>query len=515
MTDAELFAALQQQKALIVHCSRTGKGDEAIGGLFYPDDLKRAIEICSAGTELCCSVIWPTHVETFGPIGIVLRPRSIASVTSICFDDAGSHVDPGTGRRVGFGVRFSSQAVRDTFANATGYNEWNVAHADTIGLFVHPSDPWDVARPMKLSHVPGFDPSLGDGAIVGAVTITLPEIMAAFPGLPIYSLFGGEIVKVEPWDQGARCHAIDPAEFYRRGIVSTKVSQEAANVMAAAQPAIDVWDARTFDSELLAQLEADADLIRAYFQTDHQIFLSHDLGRGPEQSILRPENPHASDFYELLDAIGLQMGTRTIRTFHYTHLTKDEIASLLRSGIHVSTPETLRRRLEAVVVSGELARDVADRLFAESPFHSDQLHARSGKFWLTSHPVAVDDSGVMPLLERWGGEVASMWVRDLALSALLLKLGRARIIEVAVPLGATKHSYDAAKAVVATFARSRGAIPSKFAFDLYVETALPATAVLAVHTKGDAAFESMGRDYPEGFIDVDVGRWKELTGDED
>jgi hypothetical protein len=288
----------------------------------------------------------------------------------------------------------------------------------------------------------------------------------------------------------------------------------AADVMAA-QPPIDVWDIWTFDPELLMELEANADLIRAYFQTDNQIFLSHDLGRGPERSILRPDNPHASDFYKLLDVIGLQMGTRTMRAFHYTRLTEDEVASLLRSGIHVSTPDTLRGRLEVVVVSGDLARDVADRLYAESPFHGDQLHARSGKFWLTSHPMAVDDSGVVPLMERWGGEVASMWVSDPALSAPLLKLGRARIIEVAVPLGATKHSHHAGRAVVATFARSRGAIPSKFAFDLYVETALPATAVLAVHTNGDAAFETMGRGYPDGFIDVDVDRWKELTGDED
>jgi hypothetical protein len=151
MTDAELIAELQQRKALIVHCSRTGKGDEAIGGLFYPDDLKHAI---------------------------------------------------------------SSQAVLDTFANATGYNEWNVAHADTIGVFVHPSDPWDVARPMKLSDVPGFDPAMGDGAMVGAVSVTLPEMMAAFPGLPLYSLSGGEIVKVEPGDHDVHFHAVGPAELY-------------------------------------------------------------------------------------------------------------------------------------------------------------------------------------------------------------------------------------------------------------------------------------------------------------
>jgi hypothetical protein len=66
-------------------------------------------------------------------------------------------------------------------------------------------------------------------------------------------------------------------------------------MMTAAQPITDVWDARTFDSALFVQLEANADLISAYFETDHQIFLSHALGRGPVRSILRPENPNAPE----------------------------------------------------------------------------------------------------------------------------------------------------------------------------------------------------------------------------
>jgi hypothetical protein len=53
-----------------------------------------------------------------------------------------------------------------------------------------------------------------------------------------------------------------------------------------------------------------------------------------------------------------------------------------------------------------------------------------------------------------------VWILDLALSALLLKLGRVRIIEVAVPMGTTKHSSDSGKAMVETLhdraARFRG-----------------------------------------------------------
>ena len=39
MTDTELLAELAKRKALIVHCSRAGKGDERIGGLLFPNDL--------------------------------------------------------------------------------------------------------------------------------------------------------------------------------------------------------------------------------------------------------------------------------------------------------------------------------------------------------------------------------------------------------------------------------------------------------------------------------------------
>jgi hypothetical protein len=277
---------------------------------------------------------------------------------------------------------------------------------------------------------------------------------------------------------------------------------------------IDVWDVRTFDLALIALLEREADLVRDYLETDHQIFLSHDLSRGHVRSILRPENPYGCGFFDLQEAIGREMQQRTIRAFHYTRLTDGEVVILKRDGIHLSTPATLQRRLDDIVAACGLTRDVADQLYAKSPFHSDQLEARSRKFWMTSHPTAVDDGGVKPLMKHWGGEVASMWIRNEALCTPLASLGRPRIIEVAAPMSATRHSDRAGKAVVATFARSRGSIPAKHAFDLYLEQPLPPTAILAVQTEGDETFVEIGRGYPAGFIDVDIGYWKELTGED-
>jgi hypothetical protein len=76
-------------------------------------------------------------------------------------------------------------------------------------------------------------------------------------------------------------------------------------------------------------------------------------------------------------------------------------------------------------------------------------------------------------------------------------------------------SFAAFHAANCSATGSRGGIPSKFAFDLRVTSPLPSAAVLAVHTEGQPAFEGMGRRYPAGFVDTDIGRWKELTGKDD
>ena len=286
--------------------------------------------------------------------------------------------------------------------------------------------------------------------------------------------------------------------------------------MASAPSAIiDLWDYGSFDYELRRFLEPNAQLIQDYFKTDHAIFLSHDLGRGLDRSPIRPDNPHAGAYYNLLDELNPLMLSRTIRAYHYTRLTDQEVKDLHRSGIHLSTPETLQHRLDALVASRQLLSADAEVLYTKSPFHSEQGQGRNGKFWMTSHPVSVENSGVVPLMQRWGGEVASFWLRDPQLSSSLAEIGAARVIEIAAPLGKTRHSHSAATAAVATFGRTVGAIPEKSDFDLYASAPLEPSSVLAVHTECDAAFSAIGKSYPPGYIDVDIGRWKELAGQDD
>jgi hypothetical protein len=196
MTYAELLAELSSRKALIVHCSRPGKGDEGKDVVLFPQDMIDAVMLCDTGkTELCCSVIWPGHVETFGDLGILLKPRSTEAVTMICTIDGGTSVDPSTGRRVGAGVPFSDQAVAETFASPTNYNEWNIDDADTIGVFVSSRRQLpQVAALQDITKIAGYDPVMGTEPLIGHRWVEFSEIAAVFPDLPVFTIENGEIV---------------------------------------------------------------------------------------------------------------------------------------------------------------------------------------------------------------------------------------------------------------------------------------------------------------------------------
>ena len=76
-------------------------------------------------------------------------------------------------------------------------------------------------------------------------------------------------------------------------------------------------------------------------------------------------------------------------------------------------------------------------------------------------------------------------------------------------------TYDANLiGVLRAFALHMGCVTDKLPVDLCAVRPLPPQAILAVHTEGDPAFNGMGRDYPAGYVDTDLGWWKALTGDD-
>jgi hypothetical protein len=249
---------------------------------------------------------------------------------------------------------------------------------------------------------------------------------------------------------------------------------------------IDVWNLETFDEELTSKLQANAELIRNYLMIDRSEAFDRHI----------TTNPYGMDYIEFMEEVGRDMQARTIRAWHYTRLTDAEVDIIRRDGIYLSTLETFRRRLDAQVAARVFSVEVADALFAASPFHA-QLDVRSNKFCMTSHPVATDDMTL--LLGNWGGESAYFWLKDPTLSELVASIGVPRVLEIAVPLDATPHASRAGQDVLATFERTLGYKPDVEAFDLYSIRALGPEAVIAVHSEGERDFAMLAKGYPAAF----------------
>lgn len=256
---------------------------------------------------------------------------------------------------------------------------------------------------------------------------------------------------------------------------------------------IDIWDVETYDTELIAQLRSQQQHFVDYYTTDRTNYLEREASdrRGPP-----PSNPHAAAYYRFAEALMGAMQTRTIRAWHYTRMTDREVEVVASSGLYPSTIATLRARLADRVADGDLDADEARSIFEASPFHNDQFGSRGGKFWLTSHPRSIDDSGVTSLLAHWGGESTYFNHDEGDILDRLSNVGTPRVLEIAVPVSITPDAYSAAIAVIALFARTLGCHADWGGFDLYARDPLRPEALLRVHTSGESDFAMLGRGYP-------------------
>lgn len=255
---------------------------------------------------------------------------------------------------------------------------------------------------------------------------------------------------------------------------------------------IDVWNIETFDSELTEILKGCAELIRNYLTVDRAHMV--EILKGKSAYDL-PNNPYGREFHRFQESLIPVMENRTIRAWHYTRLSDFEVARLTREGVEISTPESLRARLHAQVAAGHLTEAQMETLYAKSRIHSKEK--RAGTFWLAAGPLSILDSGVKYLLGYWGGEVVTMGFRDDAMK-FLSEFGQARVLEIAVPLRITNHSYSAAINVVNCYGRSLGCQSEPLGFDVYITESLPASAILAIHSEGDASFIGLADSYPIG-----------------
>jgi hypothetical protein len=257
------------------------------------------------------------------------------------------------------------------------------------------------------------------------------------------------------------------------------------NLMKDPQRVLDTSAPTTFDDELLDALRNHHSLIQGYLLREREIFETYDNYYGRGRPLCRPHNQFWSPFQALRDSLIPLMETRAIRGFHYTRMTDEELEIMRANGISLSTPSFLEMRLNALVSADLLTFDEVKIILDQSPFKT-QLDIRQNMFWMVSSRVNMDDQGVKPLLATWGGEVASMFLKDNDLFAKLQSIGRPRMVEVCAPISATDKAYSAACSVVAAYALQHGWPSEDGVFDFYVTKDLPANALLDVFTQENA-----------------------------
>ena len=98
----------------------------------------------------------------------------------------------------GLGDPPSPKGLADTFVHSEGHNEWVLTAADTLGIFVISKVPLEVARKLDLPDGLTEDERALYGEPIMACSISLEEITAEFPSLPILGFVEGELVTLVP-----------------------------------------------------------------------------------------------------------------------------------------------------------------------------------------------------------------------------------------------------------------------------------------------------------------------------
>jgi hypothetical protein len=122
-----------------------------------------------------------------------------------------------------------------------------------------------------------------------------------------------------------------------------------------------------------------------------------------------------------------------ITGWHCTRLTDAEVSTIVSHGMQLPDGAMLRRRIDALVEAGALARDVGAELAARN--QADDSN-RARRLWFCFFPPRLaGEHGIGRFFRHWGGEALyNSHERDAGTSPLLRAIGTPCIVEATVPV---------------------------------------------------------------------------------
>jgi hypothetical protein len=269
---------------------------------------------------------------------------------------------------------------------------------------------------------------------------------------------------------------------------------------------IDLWDIGTYDSDIRDHLDSYKEVITGYLDLERKKDIMVTVLATWEP--IRP-NPFAADYMSAVESLGPIMAAKTVRAFHYSRMTDDEVQAVQAEGIVPTSVDSLKQRVDRQVISGTLTREQGDLIIDRGPLQTAAFGVRHG-FWSTSSPIHPDNAAVNLLVDHWGGESA-YWLftgpEDRPMVEVLKRIGRGRVIEIAMSLkdpNGGLAGFSAARTAVRGYVRSLDHQIYPEALDLALEHPLPASHILKVHTEGEDGYIAMGRGYPSNYVAPDA-----------
>jgi len=253
---------------------------------------------------------------------------------------------------------------------------------------------------------------------------------------------------------------------------------------------IDLWDLNTLPAATLELVNDNADLIRDYYSRESSIM---EFRRNSTLRDVIPTNEFHDRIKDLEAAIQNSIMSETIRGFHYTRLTDDEVQATKRRGIVMTSLQMFREKLDAIVAAGLMSQERSDYVYEHSPLSTGDYGDRAGTFWATTHPLSIDDSGITPFHESWGGEISRWAIEDEGTLENLRCIGKPRVIEVAIPITLTGLVASRIAEQIIAVKGHEPRLPGGFGADICISEPLPAANVLCVLTEGDPNFAALGR----------------------
>lgn len=182
MNEPTFKQLLDQHSVAVVHFSH-----HAVMGLRveFPLDLIHALDNYETETRSCCAV-FPCHrMDLPGSVGVLFEPK-LSQVLSVCRFDSGSSNFGGLEGSMGEAP--TEQTILDSLDVPDGsYNEWRIRGAKPTGIFV--ANPRNILAKKVLTWHTGIE-QVTD---IGCQKISLADVFAAFPKLPVYTMRGHKL----------------------------------------------------------------------------------------------------------------------------------------------------------------------------------------------------------------------------------------------------------------------------------------------------------------------------------